>query len=710
MSHLFRLRTKLLLAILLPVSIMGLAIVFVHDTLTRGTEAMSLVAHTNRVIATANALLRTAIDAETGERGYVITGQEDFLRPYHDALPPIETHLAELRTLVADNPEQLQRIDELEHTFTEWREQAAEPEIAARREAPINRVARLAQIESLFLTIRHSEPAADDATGSAAPAADWIAAFNTLKLQLGQLLAEPQGTDTYRTLLQQLDDYQMAWLFPQRTEDDPERLGLELTRQLDELLDAAQRANATVIDQIATGTGRTLMDRFRDTAARFIATEGQLLSERVALSRRAAETAGLVAWIGTTLALLVAGLVAFGLSGSIIRGIEDIQHSARAIAAGRLSERAHYQARDEIGALARIFNTMAEQLEQVIQREQSTRETLAVQVQELVEARTLESTLLNEMGELLQAALSAEEAYPIIARYGHRLFPDMSGALLILLPSKNHLESAAAWGTEAGSLESLIIAPEDCWALRRGKVHQVGPGSDNLRCTHVDNEAAYICLPLIAQGDALGVFHLQNRVAFEDTMLRRAYNFAEHVGLAIANLRLRETLRYQSIRDPLTGLYNRRYMEESLLRELSRATRTEIPLALMMFDIDHFKLFNDTHGHGAGDAVLREIGKLLQTRFRGEDTPCRYGGEEFMLILPGATAAEAAEQFQRLRNELAECTISYRDTSLPMVTISAGVAAFPDHGTHAPELIDKADQALYQAKHRGRDQVVVFDG
>jgi len=183
--------------------------------------------------------------------------------------------------------------------------------------------------------------------------------------------------------------------------------------------------------------------------------------------------------------------------------------------------------------------------------------------------------------------------------------------------------------------------------------------------------------------------------------------FAGQVGLSIANIRLREALRTQSVRDSLTGLYNRRYLEETLEREVRRAARAAQSLGFLMIDLDHFKSFNDTYGHDAGDAVLRETALFLAKGIRAEDFVCRFGGEEFVVILPTADLESSRARGERLRLKMRELTIMYHGKSLGMVTISVGVAAFPEHGRSPKELMAAADAALYQAKRGGRDRVVV---
>jgi diguanylate cyclase (GGDEF)-like protein len=222
----------------------------------------------------------------------------------------------------------------------------------------------------------------------------------------------------------------------------------------------------------------------------------------------------------------------------------------------------------------------------------------------------------------------------------------------------------------------------------------------------------YLCIPILAQGEALGILHVQ---ATDETMplgeaeLSFKTTFAEQVGLSISNIRLREALRTQSIRDPLTGLYNRRYLEEMLEREIRRAVRSEQSLGILMLDLDHFKTFNDTYGHDAGDTVLREAGTFLANSIRAEDVVCRFGGEEFVVILPTANLEASRARGERIRSKLRELIVLHQGQSLGVITVSVGVAALPTHGTSARELLQAADAALYRAKREGRDRVVTAE-
>lgn len=198
-----------------------------------------------------------------------------------------------------------------------------------------------------------------------------------------------------------------------------------------------------------------------------------------------------------------------------------------------------------------------------------------------------------------------------------------------------------------------------------------------------------------------------NGVQAGDLDEQMAKTLAEQAALALANLKLREVLRTQSVRDPLTNLYNRRYMEESLERELSRAVRKNSRLSLMLIDVDHFKQFNDMFGHDAGDVVLRSLGSLLQTQLRREDIVCRYGGEEFIVILPDASLDSARQRGEQLREATKELVTEFRGQALGRITLSIGVATFPQNGTTGAVLVEAADAALYQAKKEGRDRIVL---
>jgi diguanylate cyclase (GGDEF)-like protein len=245
--------------------------------------------------------------------------------------------------------------------------------------------------------------------------------------------------------------------------------------------------------------------------------------------------------------------------------------------------------------------------------------------------------------------------------------------------------------------------------LRRGRAHVVDDINVGPVCPHLHNTqpAPYVCLPLMAKGDILGLLHLKNSGSAEIADLRQmALTLSEYLSLSIANVKLSESLSRQSIQDPQTGLYNRHFMEESLQREISRAARKQTSIGIIMGDLDHFKKFNDVYGHAAGDKIIVQIAKLFKDKFRGSDIACRYGGEELIVILPESTKADTIKRANSIREEIKKMEIVFQGQILGSITMSMGIAAYPDNGLRMDELLRVADTALYRAKQEGRDKVI----
>jgi diguanylate cyclase (GGDEF)-like protein len=420
----------------------------------------------------------------------------------------------------------------------------------------------------------------------------------------------------------------------------------------------------------------------------------------------------------TVLALLAAW---FGSDWLVLRRVRRLVAATERLRAGELASRADVGGGDEIGELARAFDGMAARLQTMVAEEQEAKRALAGRVNALVAERTHEVNLLNQMSELLQACLTPDEAYAIIGQMIGQFFPEESGTVLVMAASRDAVRSVAAWGAPMSGGRQIFTLDE-CWALRRGRVYQVEDGRPGPLCLHLESPPppAYLCVPLVAQGEALGVLHLRgghaqaDAAAPEDRVIpeprrRLAVAVAEQFALALANLRLRETLRSQSIRDSLTGLFNRRYMEETLDRELRRAEREGRALSVVMLDVDRFKRVNDSYGHEAGDAVLAALGGLLRGICRAGDVACRFGGEEFVLILPAASLPDARRRADEMRAAVRDLQVTHDGRPLGPVRCSIGVSAFPDHGATVVDLLRAADAALYRAKHEGRDQVIVAD-
>jgi diguanylate cyclase (GGDEF)-like protein len=335
----------------------------------------------------------------------------------------------------------------------------------------------------------------------------------------------------------------------------------------------------------------------------------------------------------------------------------------------------------------------------------------------LVERHQLnrETRLLSDLNEWLQCCNSLGELYQMVAEFLSRLLPTCAGSLYIYANSRDVLESAKAWN---GGKIMPAMHPDDCWGLRRGRPYTFGENEIDFPCAHVNTSTSceYCCIPILAHGETIGLLNLQfgcdhqsdsekpDKDAISEQR-RLGLVCAEQISLAIANVKLRDQLRDQSIRDVLTGLFNRRYMLETCRREFSRAARTGQKISVLSIDVDHFKKYNDNHGHDAGDMVLRAVGNCLENLFRTEDIPCRFGGEEFVVILPGADAQAAARRAEQLRNKVEAIVVRYLEKDLPRITVSIGVAVFPEAGDNPQAVLKAADEALYSAKEKGRNRV-----
>ncbi|GAA6617207.1 diguanylate cyclase [Scytonema sp. NUACC26] len=364
-----------------------------------------------------------------------------------------------------------------------------------------------------------------------------------------------------------------------------------------------------------------------------------------------------------------------------------------------------------IASLANFVASLVER-KQVQQALQLANSQLNSWVKEL-EIRNREIASLGELSDILQACVSVEEAHQALARLIQHLFPDVSGAIFVLNREKNLLEAVAAWGNADATTE-LFFEAQDCWGLRRGRLHLIDANLLCIPCHHrkqksySQSSSESLCIPMMAQGEALGVLYLSSD---EPGKLKAKQQFgvttAEHIAVGLANLRLHEALKQQSICDPLTGLFNRRYLEDTLEREIHRAKRQQSTIGIVMIDIDYFKRFNDTFGHDAGDAVLQELAAFLKKHIRDGDIACRYGGEEMMLILPLACSATTLERAELIREGVKHLVLQHHDRNLDTISLSLGVACYPEHGLTGEAVMKAADAALYCAKQEGRDRVCV---
>jgi diguanylate cyclase (GGDEF)-like protein len=500
------------------------------------------------------------VDAETGERGYALTGQETFLQPYFIAASQLPDALQRLRTSYRnDTPEEISKVEELiEHT--------------------VRKMSHLEMVVKLRST-QGAEPA---------------------------------------------------------------------------------------VAEIATGTGKQLMDYVRSLSTELIMAE---VEEVAALDNELSKNLIRAVAISFSSFLLTLILSRF-IYVSMRRTIK--------------------QQADSAAAALSSSTQLGQSLENL-------------------ERRNAEIALLAEMARLLQTEMTQEETLQLASSYCEQLLQGSSGTLYLYRNSADALQLAASWG-QSQSSQKPTISPKECWALRRGQPHSVEHPHE-LGCAHYSStpgiDDVHWCLPLSAYGDMLGLLHISQSANQDDLAVSRQFAeaAAEQTALALANGRMRQVLEVQSIKDPLTGLYNRRFMEETLENELAKVRRGASALSLVMIDLDNFKSLNDRYGHAAGDAVLRASAALLLKSIREADVVCRFGGEELVIIMPECSLEDALARAENIRASLEVLNPTEGDQSFS-VTASFGVATTATSGTDRTVLLQKADAALYKAKRAGKNRVM----
>lgn len=420
------------------------------------------------------------------------------------------------------------------------------------------------------------------------------------------------------------------------------------------------KGQAAAFELVKTGAGKKEMDEVRAVVNEMIADESHLLDTR---KRNVKVTAG------TTLNIAASGVALCGF----------------------------------------IFVFVFLQIYRETLKRTKTEESLQRAIAKM-EHSTYETTLIGKLSDYMQSCLTTEEASRVITNSLPQLLIGTSGTIGIFKNSRNIVEIMTRWGEHADG--PVDFQPEQCWGLRRGRAHYYSVGGTEPCCAHFGEKPnASLCLPMQAQGETLGLFTVIINDVKESNKERVAFarRVSEQISLAVANLNLQNKLREQSIRDPLTKLYNRRYLETTLDRELLRAQRNTQPLSVLVLDIDYFKKFNDSMGHDAGDSLLAQFADLLGHNVRKEDIVCRYGGEEFVIVLPMANLEMGLERANKICEATRKMKVKLGNQSIKSVSVSVGVAAFPDHAATGNDLITMADAALYKAKHNGRDQAVAAE-
>lgn len=457
-----------------------------------------------------------------------------------------------------------------------------------------------------------------------------------------------------------------------------------------------------------------LMAELDDRRESFVAEERRLLADRTSRADSLFKANRLLVLIGVPAVLLIILSVKAFTVASIRRQVKAVICSIEAFSSGdRLARIDRTAVRwSEFSAIARGYNSMADRLSESISQQQYDRSSIEFANAELrkqsaaLEARSLAMDHLNAMSLRLTASRSDREFAEVMSRFVPKLLPGTEGAIYGHSKTRNQLVRIGSWGSETKLPE--WFEPDKCWGLRLVKPHTVCDEVPDLACEHTRETTNYHCEPLMAAGNVVGLLHVSGLVEVEERY--RLAALSRELGSALMNHLLQTDLKEQSIRDPLTALFNRRYLEEVLGTELARASRSQTPLSVIMCDVDHFKRFNDLHGHDAGDAVLRAVADEMQKHFRDGDVVCRYGGEEFTVIAPGASTEIAARRVERLRLALSKLVVHSGAAVLPPITASFGIAGFDSaNGNLTPRIMEAADEALYRAKRQGRNRAVVAD-
>jgi diguanylate cyclase (GGDEF)-like protein len=325
-----------------------------------------------------------------------------------------------------------------------------------------------------------------------------------------------------------------------------------------------------------------------------------------------------------------------------------------------------------------------------------------------VEKRTHDIAMLQRLGSSLGACSNMQEAAEVIRLMILRILPATRGGIYITKASRNLEELLVSWGDGWDGPQQF--PPSQCWAMRKGHSHRSNEDDLGMLCQHLESLrfSHSLCIPLVALGESIGTFTaLTDAVNWQEEDIEMAQTLTEQLSITLASLQLRENLRQQAIRDPLTGLFNRRYLMESLFQNIGRAARHHTQVCALMIDIDDFKHINDTYGHELGDLVLKRIASEMQLCTRKEDTLSRYGGEEFCLICPDLSDKYAKEMAERLCDHVRQINLEIEEANISRITISVGMAIYPEHGHNSEELLRAADEALYQAKAHGKNQALL---
>ena len=708
-----KVRRRIVVGFVVPLALALFTSLVVFQIVRTYNRSVADVTAASQASGDLNVLIKTVIDAETGQRGFAITGNEVFLEPYASSTASFGVALSGLRDALSDTQSQ-QTLNDIDALFERWQREIAGVVVGARRRTPVELSSELRAASTAFTRARANalryelarraptnlapgDPALDNPLSNPLNnlvRAQLVETERQLQRALGSGVRGPQLT-AVRAAANQVKAQIGAFRTAQTQSRSQQAAGLarlgraqELDNRLGELATEAETAEAAVTALIRAGAGKKIVDQIRAQVADLSGRVGETLDRTLAANRADTQRTQWVAFVGPLFAALMSLLLTLQGQKQLAHSVRQLGTVIKDVSVGQLERRLTLPAGDELRPLAEDFNRMADRLSE----------------------REGQNARLGEFSSTLQTCKTAEEAYRVTERFAPVLFEPFAGALYRVSESRNVLEVVARWGLQEGqAVGDQIYTPSDCWALRRGKAQLVS-GARGVVCRHAPTPAPSqsLCTPLVTQDGPSGVLYLHSSSAatLGEAGERFVETVAEQLALALSNLRLRESLLQQSIRDPLTGLFNRRHLEETLDLELHRAARRGEPVSAVMFDVDHFKRYNDLHGHDAGDAVLRALGTLVQSHIRAGDVACRFGGEEFLLLQPGLSAEDALVRAESLRHAVSGLALTNHGVGLGSITVSLGIATYPKHALDRTTLIKRADEALYRAKQAGRNRVV----
>lgn len=463
-----------------------------------------------------------------------------------------------------------------------------------------------------------------------------------------------------------------------------------------------------------TAEARRLMadvDRLRDA---LIVAERRLLVDRSNNAVQQLKFNKRLLLIGVPLIALLTALVVYLIIQAIRRPTRALEIAMAAMSLGGRAKRLDESTMRsrEFTRIASGYNEMISRLEEAAAAQVRNEQALQTLNSELndrsaaLEARNQAIERLSMMAHRMQAARTDGELAEVVCRLLPQILPGMSGAVYAHNNSRNLLMQIATWGAPFDGADRF--SPDECWALRLGQGHEQSTAKLDVACKHVNGRPSYHCEPLLAGGEVIGLLYLDQIIPPDLQFRLKAV--AQDISSALVNHRLQRDLREQTIRDPLTSLFNRRYLEEALDTEVARSIRSKEPVTVIMCDVDHFKRFNDEFGHDAGDYVLKAIGSTLQAHFRGGDIVCRYGGEEFTVVAPASTHEVMLVRVEKLRASINSMQLRFSGQALGSVSASFGMASLVATAeSDGPTLVQAADEALYQAKREGRNRVIVAE-